>query len=328
MQNTSELKPTELIEALGYCLDAVQPAIVWGNPGIGKSDIVRQIAKTRKVQLQDVRAVLLDAVDLRGLPTVSDNRVKWAIPEFLPKDGQGILFLDELNRAVPLVQNACFQLILDRKLGEYVLPDGWRILAACNPDGGGVTKMSQALCNRFVHLYARADVDDWCKWAIGAGIEPVVIAFVRFRPNLLCDYSRDAKTYPTPRTWEFVSRLVAKSQPSTVQHSLFAGAVGDGAAVEFSGFLRLWQSLPSIDALLLNPMSANVPTDAGTLYAISAALGRRMTSTNISQIVQYLDRMPQEYAVLCIKDATARDASIQHTKAFTNWIVTHTDVTF
>ena len=125
------LKPSDTVTALVTCLDAFQPVCLWGAPGIGKSQIVQQTAAAQGLVCHDVRAVLLDPVDLRGLPHVNgDGRAHWAIPEFLPQQGSGVLFLDELNRAPTLVQNACFQLVLDRRLGEYVLPDGWRVVAA------------------------------------------------------------------------------------------------------------------------------------------------------------------------------------------------------
>ena len=127
------MKPSDVAKALITCLDAKQPVCLWGSPGIGKSQIVHQTGILTNREVRDVRAVLLDPVDLRGLPHVNgDGRSHWATPEFLPRDGQGIFFLDELNRAVMMVQNACFQLVLDGKLGEYTMPPEWRIVAACN----------------------------------------------------------------------------------------------------------------------------------------------------------------------------------------------------
>lgn len=327
--NTVTVKPSELAAALSVCIDAKQPVCVWGSPGIGKSQVVHQTGQRRGVTVQDVRAVLLDPVDLRGLPHVNgDGRAHWATPEFLPRDGSGILFLDELNRAPQLVQNACFQLVLDRKLGEYRLPDGWAVVAACNreSDGGGVTRMSSALANRFTHLEAVADLEDWSKWAVGANIEAPVIAFLRFRPELLHQFDRSARAFPTPRSWEFVSRITATAPAKAIEHALFAGAVGEGAAVEFSAFLRLYREIPSIDAIFLDPAKAPVPTNPATLYAVSAALARRSKADNFGRVLTYLDRLPQEYAVLGVKDATGRDPILATTPEFTRWMVAHSDI--
>jgi hypothetical protein len=325
------MKPSHLAQALDVCLRSKQPACIWGAPGIGKSQVVHQVAAATGRELRDVRAVLLDPVDLRGLPHLNgDGRSHWAIPEFLPRDGAGILFLDELNRAPALVQNSCFQLVLDRKLGEYELPPDWHVIAACNreSDGGGVTRMSSALCNRFVHLDCEPDLDDWGKWAVSHGIEPAVIAFLRFRPELLHNFDRTKKAFPSPRSWEFVSRITGENPGKNVELAIFEGTVGHGAAIEYAAFLGLFRSLPSIDAILLNPDKAPVPKDAATLWAIAAGLARRASDQNFRRVITYLDRMPQEYAVLTVKDAVARDQGLTSTAEFTGWAVAHAEVVF
>jgi hypothetical protein len=146
----------------------------------------REVAALLGIRLIDIRAVLLDPVDLRGLPTVEPGRAAWAIPAFLPEDGAGILFLDELNAAPPLVQAACYQLVLDCALGEYRLPDSWTVFAAGNREGDRAvtSRMSSALANRFVHLAFEPDLDDWSRWAMGPGdLRPEVVAFLRWRPK-------------------------------------------------------------------------------------------------------------------------------------------------
>jgi MoxR-like ATPase len=325
------LKPSQTSNALEYCLNARQPITLWGEPGIGKSQIVQQTAKRLGLACQDVRAVLLDPVDLRGLPHVNgDGRAHWAIPEFLPRDGSGVLFLDELNRAPQLVQNACFQLVLDRKLGEYTMPDGWRVVAACNreSDGGGVTRMSSALSNRFTHITVEPDLEDWCKWAVSNGIEPVVIAFLRFRPELLHKFDRNTRAFPSPRSWSFVSGITAQKPSTEIELALVSGSVGHAAAIDYVAFLKLYRSLPSIDAILLNPTGAPVPTEASTLYAVSSALARRAQPSNLGRIIQYLDRLPVEFSVMAIRDATTREAQLTATPEFTNWAVNHSEVVF
>ena len=183
-----------------------QPVFLWGAPGIGKSAVVAQVAATAGLELQDVRALLLDPVDLRGLPFVAaDGRSRWATPGFLPAEGtSGILFFDELNAAPAMVQASLYQLVLDRKLGEYRLPDSWTIIAAGNREGDRAvtTRMPTPLRNRFVHIDFEVDADDWSKWAIQSGIRPEVIAFIRFRPALLSAFDRDATSFPSPRCYD------------------------------------------------------------------------------------------------------------------------------
>lgn len=305
-------------------LAARQPVFIWGGPGIGKSAVVRQLASSQKIPLQDVRALLLDPVDLRGLPFLgSDGRSKWATPDFLPQDGTGILFLDELNAAPAMVQASCYQLVLDRKLGEYSLPEGWAIVAAGNRDSDRAvtTRMPTPLRNRFVHLDFEVDVQEWSVWAIQAGVRPEVIAFLRFRPELLSAFDRDANAFPSPRSWEFVSRILDSSPDQSVEHELFTGAVGAGAATEFSAFLRMFRELPNIDAILLNPSNEPVPDNAAAQYAVASALARCASDLNFDRVCLYLARMPTEFSVLCVRDASLRTPAIHHTQGYTKWAI-------
>jgi len=289
--------------------------------------VVRQLAELLKVPLRDVRALLLDPVDLRGLPFLgSDGRSKWATPDFLPQDGSGILFLDELNAAPGMVQASCYQLVLDRKLGEYTLPEGWAIIAAGNRDSDRAvtTRMPTPLRNRFVHLEFDVDLQDWSEWAIQAGIRPGVIAFLRFRPELLTQPDKDAPAFPSPRSWEFVSRILdsldSQSNPS-IEHEIIAGAVGTAAATELSGFLRMFRALPNIDAILLNPLQEPVPENAAAQYAVASALARCASDTNFDRLCLYLNRLPTEFRVLCVRDATLRQPAIRCTAGYVRWAV-------
>jgi len=320
------MKASAIFTALRALVAARQPVFLWGGPGIGKSAIVRQLAQIMDIPLQDVRALLLDPVDLRGLPFLGpDGRSKWATPEFLPQDGAGILFLDELNAAPAMVQASCYQLVLDRKLGEYTLPKDWAIVAAGNRDGDrAVTaRMPTPLRNRFVHLEFEIDLQEWSEWAIGAEIRPEVIAFLRFRQELLSIFDRDANAFPSPRSWEFVSRILDASPHACVEHELFAGAVGMGAATEFSAFLKSFRELPNIDAILLNPLKEPVPENAAAQYAVASALAHCATDTNFDRVCAYVGRMPTEFSVLCVRDAMLRQPAVQHTSAFTKWATTN-----
>ncbi len=323
------MKASAVSSALRCLVAARQPVFLWGGPGVGKSAIVRQLAEYLKVPLQDVRALLLDPVDLRGLPSItSDGKSKWSTPEFLPQNGEGILFLDELNAAPAMVQASCYQLVLDRQLGEYTLPDGWAILAAGNreSDRAVTTRMPTPLRNRFVHLEFEVDLQEWSEWAIRAGVRPEVIAFLRFRSELLGQFDRDANAFPSPRSWEFVSKILNSRPGTAVEHELFAGAVGAGAATEFSAFLRMYRELPSIDAILLNPDRESVPDNAAAQYAVASALARYASDSNFDRVCQYLKRMPTEFNVLCVRDASLIAPAIHSTAAYTRWAVENNHV--
>lgn len=313
-----------MFRALSTLIAARQPVFIWGGPGIGKSAVVRQLAEFLKMPLQDVRALLLDPVDLRGLPFLgADGRSKWAAPDFLPQDGSGILFLDELNAAPAMVQASCYQLVLDRKLGEYTLPKGWAIVAAGNRDSDRAvtTRMPTPLRNRFVHLEFEIDLQEWSEWAIQNAVRAEVVAFLRFRPELLSVFDRDANAFPSPRSWEFVSRILDSAPDQSVEHELFEGAVGTGAATEFSAFLRMFRELPNIDAILLNPLKEPVPENAAAQYAVASALARCASDMNFDRVCTYLDRMPIEFRVLCVRDASLRRPAIRHTASYTKWAI-------
>ena len=174
------MKPSRSAVVMKRLLATRWPVFLWGPPGAGKSSVVRQVAADEGLPVVDIRASLLDPTDLRGIPAVENGKAIWCPPSFLPtvKDGPGgVLFFDELSAAPPLVQASLYQLVLDRRVGEYVLPDGWRIIAAGNrqEDKSIVFRMPAALANRFVHLDFEVDYDDWRTWAVGRGIHPLVI---------------------------------------------------------------------------------------------------------------------------------------------------------
>lgn len=317
------MKPQNVKTALGTLILSQQPVFIWGPPGVGKSDIVRQTAKEHNLELNDVRAILLDPVDLRGLPSVSNGKTTWNTPDFLPREGRGILFLDELNAAPPMVQAACYQLILDRKLGEYCVPDGWTIIAAGNreSDRAVTSRMPSALSNRFVHIDFEVDLGDWTRWALDHGIKTELIAFLRFRPNLLHDLDgkKVPRAFPSPRSWSFVSKILEQDSPKEIELELISGTVGEGAAAELMGFLRIFRNLPDPDGVLMDPENAKVPTDPGTLYALCGVLSKKVSDTTLERFFKYASRIPAEFSVLMIRDAAIRTPDIQKTRDFIQW---------
>lgn len=341
------MRPVAIIEALTTYIKAQQPVMVHGSPGVGKSQIVKQVADALGFQLIDLRLSQLDPVDLRGIPSVDTKtkRTNWNTPSFLPRDGKGIIFYDEINAATTSMQAAAYQLILDRKLGDYTLPDGWAQVAAGNriTDRAIVNPMSTALKNRFAHLNFEVNNDDWCSWALKADIATAVLSFIRFRPTLLNEFevrdlskeeaARVAKlknnnAFATPRSWEAVSKVMKMKPNPNSEYEMYSGIIGEGAAIEFIGFLKYERELPNLDALLLNPKGTPVPTNPATLYALSTGLAAKTTKGCFDGVMIYADRMPKEFQVLLIKDIMARDATLASTKTFTKWATENSDVLF
>ena len=308
------------------------PLLITGQPGAGKSEAVAQAARDRAWGLVDVRLTTIDPVDLRGLPVVQDGTAWFADLGFLPRVDRGgengILFFDELPQAPMATQNAAFQLIWDRMVGTYELPDGWHIIAAGNrvQDRAGANRLNAALANRFTHAELTTDVDQWCTWALGAGVSPEIVAFIRFRPELLSDFDGDRPVNPTPRTWSMAARYVSQGLDEGTEWLALTGTIGEGAASEFLAFLRVWRSLPSIDNVFLDPNGSPLPTEASARYATCGALARRVTVNTAQPFVEYIKRLPAEYGVVAMKDAITRDAEIGKSAAAVSWYSDHTAI--
>lgn len=295
------------------------PVMLWGPPGVGKSQIVAQVAEREKVAIIDIRLSQMEPSDLRGIPFRSEDKVVWAPPAMLPdaeRHGQqGILFLDEITSAPPSVSAAAYQLILDRRLGEYQVPDGWAIFAAGNRQGDrGVTySMPAPLANRFSHYEVDTHLDDWVAWAYANNIDDRVIAFLRFRPELLFDFdpAHNPVAFPTPRSWEFAHRALQKfmNQPQLLQGSLQA-CVGPAAGIELHAFVENLEHLPDLEAIVRGE-DVPVPKDTDLQYAVAAALVghaiREKATDNAQQafgnILDYAARFPaREMGVMLVSD--------------------------
>ena len=325
------MKPTHISTALAQLIEIRQPTFIWGPPGIGKSQVVRQTAERMGLELTDIRAILLDPVDLRGIPKIDDNGTStWCAPSFLPRSGEGILFLDELNSAPPLVQAACYQLVLDRKLGEYTLPDGWSILAAGNreQDRAVTHRMPSALANRFVHIDFSVDQEEWLNWAMENKLAPEVISFIRFRPKLLHDFdpARADKAFPSPRSWEFVSGIMGSEMDFSLLSELVAGTVGKGAAAEFCGYVKIRHQLPHPDTILSNPTGVEIPTDPAVIFALCEMLAVAAGSRHADALITFASRLPDEFSVLLIREAVRENNSLVETTGFARWAEAHADV--
>jgi hypothetical protein len=295
------------------------PVMLWGPPGVGKSQMVAQIAARHRVPVIDIRLSQMEPSDLRGIPFRDGSRVEWAVPAMLPDAERhgpaGILFLDEITSAPPSVSAAAYQLILDRRLGEYRVPAGWAIFAAGNRQGDrGVTyAMPAPLANRFSHFEVETHLDDWVAWAYQNGIDERVIAFLRFRPELLFDFdpTHNPIAFPSPRSWEFAHRSLQKfgDHPQLLQGTLQA-CVGPAAGVELHAFVNSLEQMPDLDAIVAGE-AVPVPREIDLQYAVAAALvGRAIRARGgpdatqvIGRILDYAGRFPQrEMGVMLVSD--------------------------
>ncbi len=288
------------------------PIMVWGPPGIGKSAIPKQVAHNKEIGWVDLRGPLLDPTDMRGFPMVIENEARWIPPSFLPKEGSGILFLDELASSPPLVQAGMYQLVLDRAIGEYQLPDGWFILAAGNrlEDRAVSYRMPTALANRFSHIELTVSTDDWCNWAMMNRINPNIISFIRFKPDMLWAFNPQSseKAFASPRTWEFAHRMIQVT-PTKLLSEMLEGTIGRGATAEFLSFLKVQTELPNLDDILNKGVDYVPPKGRMDLrYALISALVTRAKNTaQFSRLIDYSATMETEFAVLMMVMLIGKD---------------------
>jgi MoxR-like ATPase len=306
---------------------------LWGKPGIGKTDIVRQLGKKKSRKVIEFHANLREPVDLRGIPVpdLKTGTTRWLTPDELPqvdRDGEeGYLFCDEANTASPQMQAALFSLFLEGRIGEYWLPRGWRAIGAGNRmiDRAAAQRMPTALRNRLAHLFIAPDIDAWVAWAIKNGVAAEMIAFVKFRPELLHRMpAGDENAFPTPRSITRAAKYVRA--PAEHRMALFAAHIGDDVAGEADGFIRLYESIGSLDAIIANPDNADIPTAADIRYAVSVGLARMSTRKNFGAVIRYADRLPRESKMLLIHEATERDKLLKDTAAYSKWAVDNGDL--
>ncbi|MDO8671851.1 MAG: MoxR family ATPase, partial [Dehalococcoidia bacterium] len=290
------------------------PIHLWGPPGGGKSAMPKQVAEEEKVGFVDMRLAQRDPTDLRGIPAVIDGKARWLSPPELPTEGKGFLFLDELTSCPPLTQASAYQLTLDRKIGEYSLPEGWYIVAAGNrlQDRAVVYRMSTALANRFVHINFEVNLDDWLEWAMREKINPNIIGFINWRGGdlLAPDFNpeSDEKAFPSPRTWEFASKLLGGISNTRVLHESLEGTIGKGATAEFMAFLKVQTELPDLDTIFAGNNYIPPENRMDLRYALVSALATRATPKQFDRMVKYSDLLPAEFGVLLVQTLAHRDA--------------------
>lgn len=297
--------------------------MLWGAPGVGKSQAIRQLAKEieentgKKAVVTDVRLLLFNPIDLRGIPTSNADKTLavWLKPQIFQMDDSedivNILFLDEISAAPQSVQAAAYQITLDRVIGEHKLPENCIVIAAGNrtTDKSVAYKMPKALANRLLHIEVEGSFKSWKEWAIRNGINDKVLGFLSFRQNyLMCfDSSSDDLAFATPRSWEMVSNLLNYvSDDIEKMYSLISGLIGNGVAVEFRSWAKVYKQLPDIEEIF-DGKTPPLPSGTDSMYALTAAMTAyaREHKTELSKIansIAYADRMPSDFSTVLMKD--------------------------
>ena len=307
----------------GLPIKILPSVMLWGAPGVGKSQAVRQIAREiegetgKRVEVTDVRLLLFNPIDLRGIPTANADKTLavWLKPQIFQMDDSNdvinILFLDEISAAPQSVQAAAYQITLDRVVGEHKLPENCIVIAAGNrtTDKSVSFKMPKALANRLLHIEVEGNFKSWKEWAIQNGINQKIIGFLSFRQNYLMgfDASNEDLAFATPRSWEMVSNLLNNvSDDLDEMFSLISGLVGAGVAVEFRTWSKIYNQLPDIKDIFSGKMPP-VPESTDVLYALSSAMvsyarEHKNDITAITNSIKFADKLPPDYSAMLLKD--------------------------
>jgi hypothetical protein len=322
------------------CIKRNKPVMMWGAPGIGKSQVVAQIAAELGLPLRTFIASIKTPVDLSGIPVpdLNTKQAIWLRPSDLPSEAC-LFFIDEINTCAPAMQAALFQLVLERRVGDHHLHPDTVIVAAGNRmgDRAAAQRMPTALRNRFRHFNIEPCIKAWTEWAAGNGVDPYLIAFLNFRPALLhimpgqtvddgeikVSMDVEANSFPTPRSWADGGEFLNCQS----RQALVASNVGNGPAAELEGFLRVCHSIPTLDQVIADPLNAKCPSDPASKWAIVAMICRSATKENFDALLQYAARLGREFEVLCSVDATKRHPELKLTGTFTSWAVNNQDIT-
>jgi hypothetical protein len=330
------MRPALLKDTLTALIRVGRTVCIEGPPGGGKTTIARDVASALGRGYVEMHLPTMLVEDF-GIPEIQGTTLSYKLPDWFPAKGSrhdvpagGVLCFDDRNQAGTDIQKVLANICQARTLHGVPMADGWSVISTGNrqSDRAGANRVLGHLRNRETVIEMETHLDDSSSWMLAHGVRPEVVSFLRFRPGLLHDYDPQRDQNPTPRSWvEGVSAILGVVPPEA-EFECFKGAVGEGAAAEFVGYLRIYRKLPNPDAILLNPTTSEVPTDPATLYAIAGALSVRASSGNLDRVVAYCERMPPEFSVLTISMAARRDPALTSTQAFTTWAVKHHEVLF
>ena len=326
------MKASNITKVVSHLIDRKLPVFIWGAPGIGKSSIVKQIAEIKDLEFLDLRLSLLDPTDLKGIPFFNAETKEgvWAKPSFLPslEGSKGILFLDEINTAPPAVQASAYQLILDRRVGEYELPEGWSIVAAGNRenDRGVVYKMPPPLANRFVHFEMEVDFNDWKAWAYAAKIESSIIAYLAYDKSMLFtfDATSNEKSFATPRSWEYVDSIIKSGIEAELILDSISGAVGREAAIGYLSFKKVMKDLPDLNRILDGSLAELEEEDPKVMMALAIGLVNALIENPaeeaIDNVLNFSLLLPGEFSIMLVKDMQQNSIDVEGSEAWGEWV--------
>lgn len=319
-----------LPEALAWVWSEKLVPVIHSAPGMAKSAIVAQAAALVGLPLFTYRLAQREPTTIAGalIPDRERGTVRYMLDENFPSAALAcILFLDELNRAPALTQNASFGLIDERRIGSVTLHEDSLLVVAVNDvaDGGGVIKMPQALNNRVVHVWLTPDIKSWQMWALDNDMPAELIAYLGNSPSVAYQYSKTDEAYPTFRSWAMAGRLFKRGLPSALELPLLAGCVGRSQAIDFLAFARAFKNMPDINSIRLNPDTVAIPTEPSIRYATAYFMAEGWEDRDSRAFTTYLERLGEEYGVFSVKYAERRVPALGTNQYVTAWKLRHQD---
>ncbi len=330
----------------GLPLKRFPSIMLWGPPGVGKSQGVKQVASEiqqqtgKRVVVTDVRLLLFNPVDLRGIPTANADKTLavWLRPKIFDMDADeevvNILFLDEITAAPQSVQAAAYQITLDRTVGEHKLPDNCIVIAAGNrvTDRSVAFNMPKALANRLCHIEIKGDAASWHEWALLSNVHPFVMGYLDYNSSTLTlfDPAEDNLAFPTPRSWEMVSNILnSVSDNVTRVYPLIAGCIGTNSAGAFRTWCEIYRNIPPLEKIF-GGEHCPPPDRPELLYATVAAMAdyarKNATETELEHSIEFACTMPIEFRFRLFNDYY-RIRSVRQklgkNKTFSQWVTFH-----
>lgn len=336
------IKFADMSAAIAAYVNAGITPLFLGAPGIGKTAAVHQYAEQVSINsgkacpVRVVELASFSEVDVRGYLIPNGTEATFTTPSFWPKadEPQGVLFLDEFPQADAAVQKAVASLLLERRIGDLTLPDGWCVVAAGNrvDDGAGANTLLSHIVNRLALVEVESPtIDELVTYLVGRGYGPEVPTFVKLRGGELLNKrpEEDNVPYCTPRSVEAVARLL-KGTPGLINSAFglgaIAGLIGSGPATELKAALELFGKLPSYNEIVSSPDTAKVPEALDLAYAAIMLVTTRAKLEHADPVVTYVSRFEPNVAMVGMAGLLRRDPRFFKTAAMSKWATANSDV--
>lgn len=312
------MKASQIKSALSSLIGSEQSVLVWGSSGLGKSSVIREFADEQDLEIVSLREIGTEVMDLKELLSL------------LPKEGKGILFLDELYTMPAQMKTFTYELIANRGIGKYSLPESYSIVAT-ESDKNTSEVLPANISNHLIHLQMHADSDEWKKWAFSEGIDERVIAYISYKNEALCsfDASLKADVFASPRSWKSVSDILRSDMDEKLLLEVLAGTIGKELATSFLSFSEAAYKLPDIEGILQDA-KAEYPSEEDILHMLSCVLVsfllKYSNEENLENVLKYIMDLKPEFSMMIVQDLQGSGLSLQESKNFSAWMAKFTDL--